>query len=78
MNDQRDGVAAPPDDGGHRGSFSLPTDELQVPDGEASYPPSDQDPAHAGGQGSGNAVFTWAGLFIVTVLFFLAVYGGAC
>jgi hypothetical protein len=73
-----DWVAAPPDDGGHQGSFTVPSDERQVPDGEPRHPPSDQDPARPGGEGAAGAVFGWAVAFVVVVLFFLAVYGAAC
>ena len=34
-------VASPPDDGGHRGSFTVPTDVMDVTDGDLPAPAPD-------------------------------------
>ena len=73
-----DWVAAPPDDGGHQGVFTVPSDERQCPDGEIRHPPSDQDPSHPGGQGSAGSMLGWGVTFILIMLFFIATYGLAC
>lgn len=73
-----DWVAAPPDDGGHQGSFTVPSDEMQCPDGELRHPPSDQDPARPGGEGAAGALMGWGLAFVVITLAFLGVYGFAC
>lgn len=67
-------VAAPPDDGGHQGVFSLPTDELQEPDGCARHPPMDADPAEPGGKGSAVGMIVWALVFAIVTLFFVWAY----
>lgn len=60
-------IAAPPDDGGHQGSFSRPDDQLQVnpPDG-SRHPELSRDPAHPAPSRRGATVTTWA---IVVLLF---------
>ncbi len=72
--DRDDLVAAPPDDGGHRGVFSLPSDELQVPDGARRHPPTDWDPAEAGGRGSGISLLGWALFFAIVTAYFVALH----
>jgi hypothetical protein len=78
MSSTDDLVAAPADDGGHQGSFTVPSDELQTPDGEPRHPPTDQDPARPGGDGNASSAFGWGVAFVVVVLAFLGVYGFAC
>jgi hypothetical protein len=73
-----DWVAAPPDDGGHQGSFTVPYDEVQCPDGEERHPPSDQDPSRPGGTGASGSMLGWAIAFAIITLIFIGAYGFAC
>jgi hypothetical protein len=67
-------AAAPPDDGGHRGSFSTPRDELEVH--AADRPPQapalhrDRDRARGASDGASPISLIVAGLIIIAITAF--------
>jgi hypothetical protein len=69
-------VSAPPDSAGHRGSFTVPTDELQCCDEHRPEPETDQDAADPGGQGNTLWMIGWAIVLVIIVAFFLWARGG--
>jgi hypothetical protein len=67
-------AAAPPDDGGHRGSYSTPEDELEVH--AADRPPQapalhrDLDRAKGASDGASPASLLIAGLIVIAIVAF--------
>lgn len=76
QNARQSPAAAPPDDGGHQGSYTTPEDtlEMHAADRPAHSPALHTDPdrlANARGGSSPVTMIGWALLFVAIIAFFM-------